>query len=151
MIHLPYVGTCLEKLALARMAWALHLTMNVAMDMRRLVPLALRATQNDYYIRHTDEVVAAVGGGKSLTQALAQTGAFPSDFLDTLAVGEESGQIVEAMDRLADRYEEETESAIRLLAVVAGMAVFLVMAGLMVFLIFRLAGFYFNAIRGAMN
>jgi type II secretory pathway component PulF len=146
LIHVPYIGGCLQKLALARFAWALQLTLNVAMDMRRVVPLALRATQNDYYIRHTDQIVARVADGQTLTQAMAASGAFPGDFLDELAVGEESGRLVESMGRLADRYEQETEMAVKVLAVAIGFVVFAFVAALIIWLIFRLFAFYVGTI-----
>lgn len=151
LIRIPAVGPCLEKLALSRLAWALHLTMNVAMDLRRVLPLSLRATGNDYYIRHTDQVVADVLAGQPITQALARTGAFPASFLDTLAVGEESGQIVESMGRLANRYEEEAESAVRTLASLAGAAVFVLVAAGITWLIFRIFGFYVGTINDAVK
>ena len=57
LIQLPAVGMRSQRIALARVAWALHLTLNVDMDLRRIVPLVLRTTGNDYYIRHTDQIV----------------------------------------------------------------------------------------------
>ncbi|MEX2171427.1 MAG: type II secretion system F family protein [Pirellulales bacterium] len=149
IIRLPGVGPCIEKLCLARLAWALHLTLNVEMDLRRLVPLALRATGNDYYIRHTDQIVADVGTGQPLHDAFARSGAFPVQFLDPLAVAEESGQIVESMARLSRQYEEEAESATKTLAVLAGFAVWAIVAAIIIAMIFKLFGFYVGAINEA--
>ena len=47
-------------------------------------------------------------------------GGYPADFLDTLAVGEQSGKIVESMGRLAKQYQDRARSAMAALAVVAG-------------------------------
>jgi type IV pilus assembly protein PilC len=152
LIRLPVFGPCLEKLALSRMAWALHLAMNVEMDLRRVVPLALRATGNDYYIRHTAAIVSSIGSGRPLVQALARTGAFPATLIDTLAVGEETGQIVESMERLANRYEKEAETAVKVLSTLAGVAVFLLVAALIIWLIFHIyVGFYLKTINDAMK
>lgn len=149
--RLPVIGKALESIALARLAWALHLMLNVELDLRRLVPLALRTTGADYYIQHTDKIVADVAHGDPLHIAFSRTGAFPLDFLDALNVAEESGKLVESMERLSNRYEEEAELAIRALAVAFG---WLIGAGVMiliVFLIFRLAGFYLGAINDALK
>ena len=151
LLRLPVVGACVEKIALARLAWALHVTLNTAMDLRRAVPLALRATGNDYYLRHADQIVADVAAGQPLYVALAHSGAFPGEFLDALAVAEESGQTVESMDRLSRRYEEEAESAVRALAVALGVMVALLVMGIIVLLIFRLAGFYLGTINDALK
>jgi type IV pilus assembly protein PilC len=150
VMRLPGFGSCFEKLALARLAWALHLLLNVAMDLRRVVPLALRATGSDYYSQHSDEAVRSVAAGYPLYVALGRTGAFPKDFIDVLEVAEESGQVVETMGRLSRRYEEEAESAMRARTVLVGFAVWAIVALLIIFMIFRLAGFYIGAIQNAM-
>jgi type II secretory pathway component PulF len=151
LMRLPVIGSSLEKIALARLAWALHLTMNVEMDLRRVVPLVLRAAGSDHYIRHTDQIVADVAAGRPLHVAFANSGAFPSTFVDALAVAEESGQIVESMDRFSKRYEEEAESAVKALAVAFGTLVALLVMGIIVLMIFRLAGFYFGTINEALK
>lgn len=151
LIRLPGIGPCLEKIALGRLAWALHLAMNVEMDLRRVVPLVLRAAGNDHYVRHTDQIVADVAAGHPLHVAFAQSGAFSASFLDALAVAEESGRIVESMDRLSKRYEEEAEAAVKALAVIFGFLVGLLVMGIIVLLIFRLAGFYFKTIQDAVE
>jgi type IV pilus assembly protein PilC len=133
------------------MTWALHLAMNVEMDMRRVVPLVLRSTGNDYYIRHTDRVVADVAAGNPLHIALGRSGAFPGEFLDALAVAEESGRMVESMEKLSQRYESEAETAIKAIAVILGILVAALVMGIIVYMIFRLAGFYVGTINEAVE
>lgn len=149
--RLPVIGKALENIALARLAWALHLMLNVELDLRRLVPLALRTTGTDYYIQHTNKIVTDVAAGDPLHVAFARTGAFPLDFLDALNVAEESGKLVESMDRLSNRYEEEAELAIRTLAVAFGWLIGAGVMALIVLLIFRLAGFYLGTINDALK
>jgi type IV pilus assembly protein PilC len=151
MMMLPGIGPALQKIALARVAWALHLGLNVDMDLRQVVPMVLRATGNDYYIRHSPEVVASVAAGSPLHIAFGKTGAFPATFLDALAVAEESGQIVESMDRLSKRYEEEAEIAVKAIAVILGVAVAMLVMGIIVLMIFRLAGFYIGTLNDALE
>jgi len=150
VMRLPGFGRCLEKLALARVSWALYLTLNVAMDLRRVVPLALRATGNDYYEQHIGEAVALVAAGQPLYKALAETGAFPREFLDALEVAEESGQTVEAMGRLSQRYEEDADAALKTLTVLIGFVVWAAVAALIIFMIFRLMAFYVGTIQSFM-
>lgn len=151
VMRLPVIGNALERIALARLAWALHLMLNVEMDLRRLVPLALRTTGNDHYIRHSDQIVADISRGDPLHLAFARSRAFPADFIDALTVAEESGRIVESMERLSNRYEEEAELAIRTLAVAFGWLIGFCVMALIVLLIFRLASFYIGAINNAVN
>ena len=151
LFRIPVIGTALERIALARLAWALHLTLNVEMDLRRVVPLALRTTGSEYYIQHTDRIVGDVARGDPLHVAFSRSGVFPAEFVDALTVAEESGRIVESMERLSNRYEEEAELAVRTLSVAFGWFVGVCIMALIVLLIFRLFGFYLGAINNALN
>ena len=82
------------------------------------------------------------------TRGLLPAGGYPVEFLDTLAVGEQSGKVVESMGRLARQYQERARMAMAAMAVAAGWAVWALVATLIVALIFRIASIYLNAIRG---
>ncbi len=149
---LPGIGTAIQKIGLARVSWSLHLLLNVEMDLRQVVPLVLRSTGNDFYIRHTDPMVADIAAGKPLYLAFANSAAFPPPFLDALTVAEESGQISESMARLTKQYESEAESAMTLLALLAGFAVWGLVATSIIFLIIRLfMVFYLGPIKDALE
>lgn len=148
---LPVIGPALVKIALARIAWALKLTMNVAMDLRKVAPVVLRASDNDRFARHAKAVAAAVGRGEPLSQCFAATGAFPRQFLDHLEVAEESGTIVESMDRLSRRYDEEAEHAIAMLTRVAAFLIWAAIATLIIVLVFRVFGFYTGMLNEALK
>ena len=150
-MRVPILGGCLADLALARLTWALHLTMNVDMDLRHVVPLVLRATGNDYYMQHTEKIVAKIAAGGTLHEAFAAAGVFPDRFLEGLAVAEESGAIVESMERLSRIYEEEAEAALKVLTTTAGLTVALLVMAIIILMIFRVAGFYFGAINDALK
>lgn len=116
----PSIGPALQKICLARLTWALQLTLNVEMDLRRLVPLVLRATGSDYYARWSKPITKLVAAGSPLSEAFATAQIFPHHFLDALQVAEESGQFVESMKRLADQYEQESEQAMQTLNTIFG-------------------------------
>ncbi len=148
---LPIVGDALQKIALARIAWALHLLLNVEIDLRRLIPLALRSTGNDYYQQHTAAMVADVASGKPLAEAFSKTGAFPRHFVDSLQVAEEGGQIVESMARLSKQYEEEADSALSALSIALAVLVWLAVAAVIITMIFRIFGFYTGVLNDALE
>jgi type IV pilus assembly protein PilC len=151
LMTLPGIGGALQKICLARISWALHLLMNVEMDLRRVVPLVLRSTGIDFYTRHADQIVGDVAAGNPIHIAFSRSNAFPAEFIDALAVAEESGRMVESMDRLSNRYEEEATEAIKLIAKGMGFAITLLVMGIIVYMIFHLAGIYFGAINDAVN
>jgi type IV pilus assembly protein PilC len=149
VLRIPVLGDALQTLALSRMAWSMEVTMNTGMDIRRALRLSLRSTQNARYLDQIPTIDASILQGTSLTEAFRLAGGYPVDFLDTLAVGEESGKVVESMGRLARQYQERARLALATLSLVAGWAVWACIAAIIIALIFRLFGFYLGALNSA--
>jgi type II secretory pathway component PulF len=137
ILRIPAVGRPLQIIALERLAWSLSLTMNTGMDVRRALALSLRGTQNALCIDHIPTIDAEIVAGSSIYEAFCEAGGYPADFLDTLAVGEQSGKLGDSMEILARQYRERARMALGALAVLAGVAVGVMIAAFIVVLIFR--------------
>ena len=146
VLRIPVIGGALKTLALSRFTWALQLVLDTPMDLRRALPLALEATGNDYYAVHGPRVALRIEQGLSLHAALAETGVFPIDLLDAIAVGEKSGRLVETMQRQSAEYQDRAGSAISILAQAAGYLIWLLIAGLIISLIIRIFSFYLGTL-----
>ncbi|MGC3969722.1 MAG: type II secretion system F family protein [Pirellulales bacterium] len=151
LLRVPVAGQAFEALAMARLAWSLHLTGESGMSLLKALPLCLQATQNDRYISQTERILTSVRRGESLTDALSATHVFPARFLDVLDVGERSGRLPEAMQRLSDQYHEEARAAIKILMQVASWLVSLTVMAVICYFIIRLAMFYIGTIQSAVN
>jgi type IV pilus assembly protein PilC len=149
VLRLPVLGPTLQTLALARMAWSMYLTMNAGMEVRRALRVSLRSTRNARYLDQIDAIDAQIAAGSSIFDAFAARDCFSPEFLQTVAVGEQSGQLVESMAHLSRQYYEQARSATATLATLAGVVVWLVVAGLIIALIFRVFSFYLGMIKGA--
>ena len=150
VLRIPVLGSALEVLALAQLAWSLHLTFGTGMDVRRALRLSLRSTRNARYVDQIPEVDRSIVSGASVHDALAATGVYPAEFQDTLQVGEESGKLTEAMGMLSRQYRDRARMAMVVLTTLAGFAVWGVVALLIIMLIFRLFMFYLSAISDPM-
>jgi type IV pilus assembly protein PilC len=138
LLHVPIVGPCLEAFALARICLALRLTLDSSMPITQALRLSLRAADNAAYEALSDDVIDAVKSGTGLTDTLVRTRMFPLDFMAVLEVGEESGQLPEAMGRQAKHYQEVAEHRMKLLTQAASWAVWMIVAGIIIFVIFRI-------------
>src|SRR5690606_19548097 len=143
---LPILGDALQTLALAKFTWALQMVFDTPMDLRKALPLALDASGTKHFSKLGPEVQSRIERGQSITQALAATGKFPPELLDSIAVGEESGSLVETMKRQADEYEERATMAISVLAQVASYGIWLLVVAFLVLMIFRIFSTYLNTI-----
>lgn len=149
VLKLPGIGKPLETIALARLTWALHLTFNSGMDIRRALRLSLQSTGNAHFADQIKPIDRDIEAGSSLLDAFQNTGAFPSDFLDSLHAAEESGKLVESMARLSRQYQEQAEAALQVLTTLAGFAVWGAIAAIIIFAIFRIFSFYVGMINEA--
>lgn len=149
IMRLPAVGGCLQTLALARISWVLHLTLNVALDVRRSVRVALESSGTDYYRMHADAVEASLTDGEPIYRSLAATGAFPEDFITAIEVGETGGRTTEQLEHMSRQYIERSQAALKTLAIVAGFLVWSLVAALLIWMIFRTFMGYLNILNEA--
>jgi type II secretory pathway component PulF len=151
VMRVPKIGRILETLALARFAWSLSLTLDAGVEVRRAMKLALRSTRNARFIDRIEAVDGELSLGHSIHDALRAGVVFPIDFLDALAVGEESGNLVESMAHLSRAYHEQARAALGVLNTLLGVVVWLIVAAFIIAMIFRLFGFYLGVLNDAMG
>jgi type II secretory pathway component PulF len=149
LMRLPGLGKALETLALARLAWTLHLTLEAGVAVRQALRLSLNSTNNARFIDKIDSVDAEIENGNSIHEAFVKAGCFPIEFLDATAVGEESGKLTNAMANLSRQYQEQARYALKTINSIAAFLVWLVIAAIIISAIFRLALFYVSAINQA--
>ena len=131
-------GDGLETLAIARLAWAMHVTLNSGMELRRALTLSLASTQNAFYTRHIDDVVRAITKGREIHKALKDTGSSGSIFCDAVQVGEESGNLVESMGNLSAQYQDQARVAMNTLSMLLGVLVTMFIGGIIIYLIYQM-------------
>lgn len=149
MLRLPVVGPALRTLALGRIAWAMHLTFHTGMDPRRALRLSLQSAGNARFQDDIPKIDERIAAGESVYAAFLHAGHYPNDFLDTLAVAEQSGRLSESLAVLAEQYRQRAQFALTGLTAAAGFCVWAMVAAIIIVLIFRIFGFYLGAIRDA--
>lgn len=151
VLKVPMLGAALETMALARLAWTLHLTLNAGMEIRRAVVLSLESTRNAHYQDQIPQVEDSIRRGNSLFETFSDTHGYPPDFLDSLRVGEQSGRVVESMAVLSRQYRERATAAMGVLTTMAGFAVWAIVAALIILMIFRIFSFYLGTLQDALH
>jgi len=146
LLRVPLLGQAFQSVALARLTWSMHLTLDAGMELRQALGISLRSTRNARYTDHVRSISEAIEAGNPIHEAFLETGAFTPHFLDAVRVGEQSGKLVESMGLLSRQYREQAEAAFRALTVLGGFAVWLLVAAIIIVFIFRLAFFYINTI-----
>ncbi len=121
----PAVGTALSKLALARFSLVLRALYVAGARIDQALSGAGRACGNEVYRSAAERAARAVARGDTLYTALADTRAFPQQFLTIVQSGEEAGALDDVLERLQRAYAEEGRMAIRTLSRIFTMSVYL--------------------------
>ncbi len=139
VMRLPLFGSLALASNLSRFARTMAILMRSGVPLLHTVAIASRVIQNTT-IRHSlDEVSGELRQGQKISGALAKSPFVPSLVLRMVAVGEETGNVEEMLDRVADRYEADLRKSIkRLLSLFEPLVIVLLGLGigLVVFLMF---------------
>jgi len=139
----PGWGPALLAFALHRFCVAVRITHEAALSAEDVVRYAFRATSNSAFLSHEAGIAAKVKRGREIAPLLARSGApFPQDFLASFAIAEETGQISEVLERLAETYREEGERKLKTATQMTGYAIYALVGLMIVIAIFRIASIY---------
>lgn len=152
LYKIPVIGNAIQTITLARFTWTLSLGLDAGLNPLAAIPLALDATDSDFYRIGGVDVENRIRDGGTLTEALQATDLFPDEFLTQVGVAEISGTDAESIDYVARDYDERAKAAMRTIAGLATGVVWLGVAGAILFVIFRIvmsiAGVYNEALQG---
>jgi type IV pilus assembly protein PilC len=143
VLRIPKIGQVVETLCLARFVWTFYITLESGMEIRRAIQLSLKSTNHAYYTDRMTEIDKAIAQGNSLHESFSDARCFPREFLDALAVGEQSGRLSQAMETQSRQYQDQARIATTVLTTIAGFAVWMIIAALIITMIFRI---FFTAV-----
>lgn len=101
-----------EQISSGRFASAMALMLSSGLDTDRAVELSLGLIDNPRVRAKIEEVRSLMAGGSPFSKALEDTGVFSRVYSRMLSVGFKTGSMDAVMRRLADRYQEETDTKI---------------------------------------
>ena len=110
-LRLPVFGSLFRKLAMSRFSRNLGLLLNVGVPVMQALSVVGETTGNEVINAAMRDVQSAVRDGQPMSSALRHHKIFPEMVTQMIEVGEESGQISQMLDKVADFYDREVDSA----------------------------------------
>ncbi|MDB5311429.1 MAG: epsF 1 [Gemmataceae bacterium] len=149
-LFVPAWGPALLNFALHRFCIAMRMTTEAGLRAEKVLHYAFRATANSAFMRGADAAIAVAKKGGEINDALAASRApFPEEFRDMVLVAEESGEMSEVMERLANNYREEGARKLKAAAQFTSYAIYAGVAILIIMAIFSIANTYLGALNNA--
>ena len=115
-LKLPVVGGIIEKATIARWTRTLSTMFAAGVPLVASLEAVAGAAGNAVFAAGTKKVQTEVSTGTSLTNAMHNTGLFPTMVLQMTQIGEESGSLDGMLSRVADFYEREVDDAVAALS-----------------------------------
>lgn len=112
MLKMPILGKPMRKIDLARFTRFFSVLYTSGIDILEALKISKQVVRNGAIRRSIDEVGMTVSEGSSLTGALAKTGQFPTLVLRMFKIGEESGNMKDALDNVNFFYDREVNDSV---------------------------------------
>jgi type IV pilus assembly protein PilC len=128
-LRLPVFGSLFRKLAMSRFSRNLGTLLGVGVPVMQALEVVGETTGNAVVQDAMRAVQASVRDGQPMSTALRVHDLFPAMVTQMVEVGEESGQISQMLDKIADFYDREVDSAAESLTASIEPIMVLVMGG----------------------
>jgi len=111
-LRTPVLGEINQKIALARFSRTLGTLLESGVQLLTALDIVKNIVNNTLIERDIDLAAEQIEAGKSLALPLGQSQWFPSIAVQMMSVGEQSGELENMLQKIADTYEGEVESQI---------------------------------------
>jgi len=128
-LKLPVFGSLFTKIALSRFSRNLGTLLGVGVPVLQALDVVGATTGNSVITAAMTDLQAAVREGQPMSSQLHAHKIFPSMIVQMVEVGEESGQISQMLEKVADFYDREVDSAAEALTASIEPIMVLVMGG----------------------
>jgi type IV pilus assembly protein PilC len=112
LLALPIIGMVLKKIAIARFSRTLSTLLISGVAILDALDIVAGTAGNTVVQRALLRVRKEVEEGKTLVDPIRKVGIFPPMVTQMVAVGEQTGELDQMLEKLADYYEEEADQAI---------------------------------------
>jgi len=112
VLHLPILGRLLHKAAIARFARTLATTFSAGIPITDGLGAAAKATNNHAYQSAVNTLRIEVNEGMSIYHAMKSVHIFPNMVTQMIMIGEESGDLNGMLNKVADIYENDVDTAV---------------------------------------
>jgi type IV pilus assembly protein PilC len=113
LLKLPVVGPVLRKIAVARFTRTLGTLISSGVPILEGLDITARTSGNAVVEKAISQTRKAVEAGRSLVDPLKETDVFPGMVTQMIGVGEQTGAMDAMLQKIADFYEDEVDSAVK--------------------------------------
>jgi type IV pilus assembly protein PilC len=115
LLRVPIVGDLLRKTAVARFTRTLGTLLSSGVSILDGLEITARTAGNRVIHDAVMRSRSSIAGGETIAEPLKESGVFPPMVTQMINVGEQTGTIDEMLDKIADFYDDEVDTAVEAL------------------------------------
>src|SRR6266567_4107974 len=112
VLKLPILGQLMRKIGVARFTRTLGTLITSGVPMLEAMDITARTSGNAVIEKAIQSVRKAIETGRTIVDPLRETGVFPNMVVQMIGVGEQTGALDSMLQKVADFYEDEVDSAV---------------------------------------
>jgi type II secretory pathway component PulF len=147
----PIVGGLLRGRFYAQFSQTLANLVKNGLPLLNALQLVKGGTGNEYWQKLLQRVADYVGEGGSFSRGLERLTDCPPMFIDMVAVGEQTGDLASALEKIGKKYDKELNLKIQRLTALVQPVVIFVMAGMVGIIAYSIINGIFDAVSGLQN
>ena len=137
-LKIPIFGKINRMVILARVTRTLGTLLSSGIPLLDALRIGGEVSGNEVYIKSLQNVSDNVKEGTSLARPLEQSGVFPPMMTRMIAVGEQTGELEEMLNKVADSYDQQVETTLSALTSLLEPIMIVVMGGIVGFIVFAI-------------
>ena len=111
-INLPKVGDLARKVNIARITRTFGTLLSSGVPILQSITITKDISGNAFYTNALSRIHDSVRDGESLSAPMERESVFPNMVTSMVDVGEETGELAEMLNRIADNYDEDVDNAV---------------------------------------
>jgi len=111
-LRTPVFGPLLRKVAVAKFTRTLGTLINSGVPIIEALNVAANTAGNKVVENAIKRVKASISEGRTIAQPLEESGIFPAMVVQMIAVGETTGALDTMLNKIADFYDQEVDTAV---------------------------------------
>ncbi len=112
ILKVPILGAVMRKIAVARFSRTLGTLITSGVPMLEAMDITARTPGSAVIEKAVLKVRKEIEGGRTIVEPLGETGVFPNMVVQMIGVGEQTGALDAMLQKVADFYEDEVDSAV---------------------------------------
>lgn len=113
LLDLPLAGTIIVKMEVARFARTLAILLHNGIPLLKALAIVKDTMSNQVLAAGIERVAGSLREGQSLAKPLAEVTDFPRFAIHMIGVGEQTGNLEEILQQVADTYDRDTQTTIK--------------------------------------